>query len=63
MLYLTSYKIGDKFYCSVRFSRDEVEVKAQGGSFWGAFVACLAKGLILEMKLKIKKVMKKWKER
>lgn len=63
MLYLTSYKSGDKFYCRVSFSKDDLEVEGLGGSFWGAFIACLAKGLILEIKLKIKKVLKKWKGR
>lgn len=62
MLYLTSYKAGDKFYCSIKFSKDKIEVEGRGGSFWGAFVACLAKGLILEIELKIKKVLKRWKE-
>ncbi len=61
MLYLTSYKSGDKFYC--KFSSDKLEVESQADSFWRAFIDCFIKSLILEIKLKIKKVAKRWKGR
>ncbi|CUU06769.1 hypothetical protein JGI3_01690 [Candidatus Kryptobacter tengchongensis] len=63
MLYLTSYKEGDKFYCSIKFSGDGIEVRNWANSFWKALIGCFIRGLIFELELKIKKTFGKWKER
>lgn len=63
MLYLTSYRNGEKFYCSIKFSGDGFEVQSLSNSFWKALLICFVKGLIFEAKLKLKKIFKIWRER
>lgn len=62
MLYLTSYRDKDGFFCSIKFSGDGFEVNGSGKSFWGTFLSCFIRGLFFELKLKIKRMVRKWKE-
>jgi hypothetical protein len=58
MLYITSYKVGEKQYCCVKFSNDNVRVEAYGRSFIFALIKCLLKGLIIDINMKIKKLLR-----
>ncbi len=61
MIYLTSYKDGEKFFCKIEFSGDGLKVEGFGKTFWGTFILCFLKGLIFEIKLKTKKLFKNGK--
>ncbi len=62
MIYLTSYKDGEKFFCKLEFSKDGFVVEGFGRSFWWTFIFCFLKGLIFEFKLKTKKFFQRWRE-
>ena len=56
MIVISSYKIGKKHYCKVRNTEDKVEVEQVGKSFFMTFLVCFFKMLLLDLKLKIKKL-------
>ncbi|CUU01541.1 hypothetical protein JGI1_00277 [Candidatus Thermokryptus mobilis] len=61
MIYLTSYKEGERIFCCVKFQSEDFEVEGYGSSFWRTLLFCLFKGFLLKIKLKTKKLITQWK--